>query len=113
MDKFRSNGSEVLIIRFEELANSTMRVDVLERVLYFLSLEKRRDASCAFALAESPVAHRSIERLKKKRRRSAIEYMTKNDAYSSKSDVCGIWKILGKFAAENGYKQFGGHDCDF
>jgi hypothetical protein len=113
VDKFRANGAEVLVVRFEELANLTRRVDVLERAIRFLSLEQRRDASCAFALAESPVAHRSIERLKKKRRRSGTaEYMTKNDAYSNKTHVCNIWKVLGKFASENGYKTFG-RDCDF
>jgi Sulfotransferase domain len=114
IEKFRATGVKIHLVRFEHLSNASTRATVLDKAIEFLSLERHRDTSCVFKLAESPIAHRSLDRLKRRRwhSSSANEYVTKYDAYGSREDVCAIWSIVHRVAAQNGYRTFGGQSCE-
>jgi hypothetical protein len=93
---------DILYIKYEDLKRKSTRVATLESVVNFLgisaSLEK---LECAFLLAESTKAHRSIDPL--------VE-MTKEVAYT-KELSCRMWSLFGKFAQLHNYTSWKQFDC--
>lgn len=96
------NKNDILYIKYEDLKQKSTRVATLEKVVNFLgisaSLEK---LECAFILAESTKAHRSIDPL--------VE-MTKEVAYT-KELSCRMWSLFGKFAQLHNYTSWKQYDC--
>jgi hypothetical protein len=108
--------SDRMVIRYEDLRNSSLQVAVLYKVNEFLGLpsfvasvtsshELHRRLECAFLLSENPLTHRAHS--------TDNDYtMSKEMAYSSDpSLVCNMWKRFGNEAMKYGYQIWNETQC--
>jgi hypothetical protein len=110
--------SDRIVIRYEDLRNSSLQAAVLFKVNEFLrlpsfvasetsssSVELQRRLECAFLLAENPQTHRAHP--------TENDYtMSKEMAYSSDPGlVCNMWKRFENEAMKYGYQIWNGTQC--
>jgi hypothetical protein len=100
-DNFAAN-SNALMIRYEDLRNSSTRYYHLHRAAAFLGMVSPQGrVPCAFCLAQyKETAHVYAE-----------GDILIQQAYRSKEVICTIWNILGHIFQGKGYRPFGGISC--
>jgi len=94
--------------RYEDLKNTTTRVETLGKMVKFLGLEASQERlECAFVLADRGDTHR-----RGSSRRADHRYITKKEIYSRPSIACRIWDSVSRYAGGQGYTIYGGSvDC--
>lgn len=98
----KNMNDAILLVKYEDLRNKTIRSDILTAMTHFLHLPKNvivtnniniDRMNCAFTMAEDTRAHRSIDYDKE---------MSKSDVYTLNM-VCNMWQVFGKYALNYGY----------
>jgi hypothetical protein len=105
-DPFTQNKDpdQFLIIKYEDLVNPDLQLDILAKILTLLKYEYTPEKlKCAFYLANHP---------KVKRPKMSEDSVKKADAYTQQQ-VCNLWKILANPARRGQYKRYaeGEYNC--
>eukprot|EP01038_Epipyxis_sp_PR26KG_P007781 gene7781-10570_t len=104
---------DILYLKYEDLKNKETRIQTMKKVADFLRINSNNQQhknidferlECAFILAESKQAHRSIDPNEKD------SFMTKEIAYRQEI-VCRMWKLFGGYASKHGYTPWANMDC--
>lgn len=95
---------DYIYLKYEDLKDKNRRVETLRQIVNFLRYKNIDDErlECAFLLAESRSAHRSVDK-------SLV--MTKDVAYIPEI-ACRMWTTFGEFAGKHGYYPWSNYTCD-
>ena len=113
VDKFQSNGTKVVTVYLEDLLGDD-KEQVLSKIVDFIAVGAASASAitCAFKLAETPVAHR---RSRVATGRAALRNTVSiEDAFRTKESVCSLWAILGAEAKARAtlYSPYGNFTCN-
>lgn len=104
----RARRGRLLQLSFDRLVDPHTRLAALRSIVDFLRLTPAPsdDAlACAFQLAENPHIHRD-------RRAEAVAGVASvSDAYTNRTLVCSMWRLMRRTAAKAGFAPFGGVIC--
>lgn len=97
----KRDSSQSLLIKYEDLINPKLQVDLLAGIMSFLQYDYTPERlRCAFYLANHP---------KVKRPQITDDTVKKTEAYSQQQ-VCNLWKILEVPSRRGKYKRFAAED---
>ena len=118
--RFQANGTKIYSLKFEHLlpGAGVGGEEELKRVIDFIGVgsSSPQAITCAFVLADNPVAHRGArQQTRLSTRRSSLarshSHLNKTDVYTLQA-VCDVWRIVRESARANGYFPYGNFSCD-
>ena len=108
----------ILVMRYENLQNETMKVAELQRLSDFLHIRTTKERlHCAYLMGTK--AKRNVTTSHNGREEGGEDHttstkigpmMTKEGAYTEEL-ACEMWQLFGKAAKGAGYTSFGTFDC--